>query len=127
MDDTTKKPPVPEEEGLLNKAKNLLNKADDLLDESVEKAKKSKAFAKATDALNKAEDYVEDKIEEFEKSGMKEKLESMADKAEEKAGGALKKLRDLGKSLANKAEVKFDEMAANIKGKPKQTNQQKKS
>jgi ElaB/YqjD/DUF883 family membrane-anchored ribosome-binding protein len=120
MDDNTKKPPEPKGEGLLNKAKDLLNKADDLLDESVEKAKKSKAFAKATDAFNKAEDYVENKIEEFEKSGMKGKLESMVDKAEVKAGDTFRKLKVMGRNFADKAENKFDEIADNLKSKPKE-------
>ena len=61
MDDKTKEQPAPEDEGLLNKAKNLINKADDLLDESVENLKKSKAFGRATDAFKRADDYVEKK------------------------------------------------------------------
>ena len=119
MDEKTKKNSVQPEKDLLNKAKDILDKADDMLDESVEKLKKSKAYGSVSGAYKKAEDFVVDKIEDLEKSGIKEKLETMADKAEEKAGGTFRKLKDFGKNLANKAKDKIDEIAGNIKGKPK--------
>jgi hypothetical protein len=122
MDNKTKKQPDTKEDGLLDKAKNLFDKADDMLDESVEKMKNSKAFAKANEALNKAENYIENKMNDFEKSGMKAKLGSMADKE-----GALKKLLIQGKNLAGKAESKLDQMAANLKSKPKEEKPPKKS
>jgi hypothetical protein len=118
MEENNKKEPVQPEKGLMDKAKDLLDKADDMLDESVEKVKKSKAFGSVTEAYKKAEGFVEDKIDDFGKSGIKEKLETMADNAGEKADKAIRKIKDFGKDLAEKAEAKIDEISGKSKGKP---------
>ena len=119
MEENNKKEPVQPENGMMDKAKDLLDKAEDMLEESFDKVKKSKAFESVSEAYKKAEDFVEDKIEDFEKSGTKEKLESMADNAGEKANNAFRKIKDLGKDLAEKAEAKIEEMSGKSKGKPK--------
>ena len=76
-------------------------------------------LSKAKTLFNKAEDFVEDKIDVFEKSGIKGKIELLADKAEDKAEGAFKKMKTIGKNLADKAGDKFDEFTGSGKNKPK--------